>query len=174
MQESGIAGQPVQVWSQGRPPRQEWMTYYTQILNEIGFKATQKVIADASYWTTIGNLSLHPQTGFADWNMDFPNPVDFYLLVTKQGILPQNNENFGEVQDPSIDSEVAKLQPTPTAQLSTVQSQWQSLDEELAQKADVAVFGYQTFPFFASDRINYAALDFQPEYGWDWTSFELK
>ncbi len=174
VQQSGMAGQSVTVWSQGRPPRQQWMTYYTQILNEIGFKATQKVIADAQYWTTIGDLKLHPQTGFADWNMDFPNPVDFYLLVTKQGILPQNNENFGEVQDSHIDSTVTKLQPTPTSQLSTVASQWQTLDEYLAQKADVAVFGYQTFPFFASDRVNYAGLIFQPEYGWDWTSFALK
>ena len=44
------------------------MTYYTQFLNQIGFKATQKVIADATYFTTIGDLKLHPQTGFADWN----------------------------------------------------------------------------------------------------------
>jgi peptide/nickel transport system substrate-binding protein len=174
VQQSGLAGTPVTVWSQGRPPRQQWMTYYTQILNEIGFKATQKVIADASYWTTLGDLKLHPQTGFADWNMDYPNPVDFYLLVTKAGILPQNNENFGEVQDPYIDNQVNTLKPTPTSDLSTVASKWQSLDEYVAKKADVAVFGYQTFPFFASDRINYAALVFQPEYGWDWTSFQLK
>ncbi len=174
VQQSGMEGAPVTVWSQGRSPRQQWMTYYTQYLNEIGFKATQKVIADATYWTTIGELKLHPQTGFADWNMDFPNPVDFYLLVTKAGILPTNNENFGEVQDPYVDSEVSKLESVPTAQLSTVSSQWQSLDEYVAKKAYVAVFGYQTFPEFASSRIAYNDLVFQPEYGWDWTSFSLK
>jgi hypothetical protein len=69
---------------------------------------------------------------------------------------------------------VKKLEGTPTSQLSSVASQWQSLEQYTAKKAYVAVFGYQTFPFFASNRINYGALVFQPEYGWDWTAFSLK
>ncbi len=81
------------------------MTYYTPYLNQIGFKATQKVIADATYFTTVGDLKLHPQTGFADWNMDFPNPVDFYgVLLDGHAILPTNNENFGEVNDPYVNA----------------------------------------------------------------------
>jgi peptide/nickel transport system substrate-binding protein len=151
------------------------MTYYTQFLKSIGFtNVTQKVIADATYFSTIGELKLHPQTGFADWNQDFPNPYDFYLLLDGKSILPSNNENFGEVNDPHINSEVAKLAPTPTQNLSQVTSQWQALDTYTAQKAYVAVFGYQTFPFFASDKINYGAIVRSPLYGWDWTSFQLK
>jgi peptide/nickel transport system substrate-binding protein len=175
VQQSGEAGAPVTVWSETRSPRQQWMTYYTQLLNQIGFHATQKVIADANYFTTLGDLKLHPQTGFADWNMDFPNPVDFYgVLLDGNSILPTNNENFGETNDPYINSQVAKLSPVPTASLSSVASQWQALDEYVAKKAYVAVFGYQTFPFFASTRVNYGAAIAQPEYGWDWTSFSLK
>ena len=101
------------------------MTYYTQFLNQIGFKATQKVIADATYFTTIGNTKLKPQTGFTDWNQDFPNPVDFYLLVDGKTILPTNNENPGMINDPHINSEVSKLATTPTTQLSSVTAQWQ-------------------------------------------------
>jgi len=172
---SGMEGYPVTVWSETRSPRQQWMTYYTQFLNQIGFKATQKVIADANYFTTLGDLKLHPQTGFADWNMDFPNPVDFYgVLLDGNSILPTNNENFGETNDPYVNSQVAKLSAVPTADLNSVAGEWQSLDKYVAQKAYVAVFGYETFPFFASDRINYGATVFQPEYGWDWTSFSLK
>jgi peptide/nickel transport system substrate-binding protein len=174
VQQSGMAGTPVTVWSETRTPRQQWMTYYTQFLNQIGFKATQKVIADATYFTTIGNLKLNPQTGFADWNQDFPNPIDFYLLLQKEAILPTNNENFGQVNDPKVNSESAKLGAVPTSQLNSIASQWQALDEYVAKKAYLAVFGYQTFPKFASDRINYQAAIFQPVYGWDWSSFELK
>jgi len=173
VQQSGMAGTSVQVWGQTRSPRQPWMTYYTQVLNQIGFHATQKVLADAPYWTTIGNLSLHPQTGFADWNMDYPNPVDFYgVLLTKGAILPANNQNFGEVQDPFVDSQVAHLQGS--AATGSAVTKWQKIDEYLAKKAYVAVFGYQTFPFFASSRVNYKAIVISPEYGWDWTSFSLK
>ena len=175
VKQSGLAGTPVTVWSEERSPRLQWMTYYTSFLNSIGFKATLKAIADTTYFTTIGDLSLHPQTGFADWNMDFPNPVDFYgVLLDGNSILKTDNENFGETNDPHINSEVSKLEGTPTVQLSSVASQWQALDEYTAKKAYLAVFGYQTFPEFTSDRIDYGALVFQPEYGWDWTSFQLK
>jgi peptide/nickel transport system substrate-binding protein len=174
VKQSGMAGQPVTVWSETRTPRQQWATYYTSFLNSIGFKATQKVIADATYFTTIGNLKLNPQTGFADWNQDFPNPVDFYLLLSAAAILPTNNENFGQVDDPEINSQVNKLGQVPTSQLNTIASKWQALDEYTAKKAYAAVFGYQTFPKFMSTRMNYSAAVFHSVYGWDFTSFQLK
>jgi peptide/nickel transport system substrate-binding protein len=174
VQRSGMAGQPVTVWSETRTPRQQWMTYYTQLLNQIGFKATQKVIADATYFTTVGNLKLNPQTGFFDWNQDFPNPIDFYLLLQSGAILPTNNVNVSQVKDAHIDSTSTKLGATPSSQLNSVSAQWQALDTYTASKAYVAVFGYQTFPKFTSSRINYGALVFHPVYGWDYTSFQLK
>ncbi len=174
VKQSGMAGTPVTVWSETRAPRQQWMTYYTSFLNQIGFKATQKVIADATYFPTIQTLKLHPQTGFADWNQDFPHPVDFYLLVSGQSIMPTSNENEGEINDPHINAEIAKLGQVPTPQLSSVASQWQALEQYVAKKAYVAVFGYQTFPKFTSNRIDYGATIFHPVAGWDWSSFRLK
>jgi len=173
--QSGQKGANVTVWSQNRTPRLQWMTYYTQYLNQLGFHATQKVIADATYFTTIGEeKKLHPQTGFADWNQDFPNPYDFYLLLDGPAILPTNNENFGETNDPYINAEVKKLGTTPSTELDKVTAEWQKVDEYTAKKAYMAVFGYQKFPEFTSNRINYAGLVFQPIYGWDLTSFQLK
>jgi peptide/nickel transport system substrate-binding protein len=171
VKQSGMAGQPVTVWSQERTPRLQWGTYYTQFLNSIGFKATQKPIADATYFTTIGEeKTLHPQTGFADWNQDFPNPIDFYgVLLTGGSILPTDNENFGETNDPHINADAAKYSAIPTTQLQANSSQWQALDEYTAKKAYVAVFGYQKFPKFTSSRINYGAALFNSIYGWDFT-----
>jgi peptide/nickel transport system substrate-binding protein len=176
LKQSGLAGSSVTVWSEERVPRQQWMTYYTQVLNQIGFKATQKLLTDSTYFTTIGEeKKLHPQTGFADWNQDFPNPVDFYgVLLDGKAILPTNNENFGETNDPYVNSQVAKLGTIPSTELSKVAGQWAKLDEYVAKKAYAAVFGYQQFPEFASSRINYGALVFQPIYGWDLTSFQVK
>jgi peptide/nickel transport system substrate-binding protein len=173
VKQSGMAGQAVTVWSETRSPRQQWMTYYTSFLNQIGFKATQKVIADANYFSTIGNLKLNPQTGFADWNQDFPNPIDFYLLLQGTAILPTNNQNFGQVNDPHINSESNKLGQVPTSQLTSIGSQWQALDQYTAKQAYTAVFGYQTFPAFTSNRISQSYI-FSPLYGWDWSSFSLK
>jgi peptide/nickel transport system substrate-binding protein len=173
VQQSGMAGTPVTVWSETRSPRQQWMTYYTQFLNQIGFKATQKVLADATYFTTIGNQKMHPQTGFADWNMDFPNPVDFYgVLLDGKAILPTNNENFGETNDPTINAYVAKL--STLSDPSQIKATAEAMDTYTAKKAYAGVFGYQEFPEFASNRINYGAVVFSPLYGWDWTSLSLK
>ncbi len=98
------------------------MEAYEQELKPIGFKnATLKEVADANYFTTIGeSKKLDPQTGFADWNQDFPNPVDFYgVLLDGKAIQPTDNENFGQTNDPYINKQVAKLGATPTTQLAS-------------------------------------------------------
>ncbi len=176
VKQSGEAGAKVTVWSETRAPRQQWAATYTQYLNQIGFKATQKIIADATYFSTIGEeKQLHPQTGFADWNQDFPNPIDFYgVLLDGSSILPTNNENFGETNDPKINAEVTKLGVIPTTQLQKNGTAWQKLDEYTAKKAYAAVFGYEKFPFFTSDRMDYSALKLSPIYGWDFDTFQLK
>jgi peptide/nickel transport system substrate-binding protein len=176
IQQSGMAGTKVTVWSQTRAPRQQWMTYYTSFLNQIGLKASLKVIGDANYFTTIGSSkSLDPQTGFADWNQDFPNPIDFYLNVDGHAIQATDNQNFGQTNDPKVNAAIKKLGTTPTTQITPgVVKQWQSIDEYVAKKAYLGVFGYQTFPFFMSDRMNFTAAVKQPIYGWDFTSFQLK
>jgi peptide/nickel transport system substrate-binding protein len=172
VQQSGMAGTAVQVWGQERTPRRQWTDYYTDFLNKIGFKATEKIIAGGTYFSTIGNLKLNPQTGFADWNQDFPNPIDFYLLLQSSAILPVNNQNFGQVKDPKIDSQSNKLGAVPTTQLSSVASQWQALDQYTTQKAYVANFGYQTFPAFTSTKVNFGSIVWSPVYGYDWSSFQ--
>ncbi|HEX5195434.1 MAG TPA: ABC transporter substrate-binding protein [Solirubrobacteraceae bacterium] len=176
IKQSGMAGTKVTVWSETRAPRQQWMTYYNSFLNQIGLKSSIKVIADANYFTTIGSSkSVNPQTGFADWNQDFPNPIDFYLLVDGKAIQPTDNENFGQTNDPKINAAIAKLGKVPTTQIKgNVVKQWQAIDEYTAKKAYLGVFGYQTFPFFMSDRMNFTAAIHQPIYGWDFTSFQLK
>ena len=95
-------------------------------------------------------------------------------MLSKAGIQPVNNENFSQVDDPHIESVIAKLGPVPSSKLSTVAAQWTALDEYTAKKAYELVFGYQTWPKFTSTRINYGALLVQPSYGWDWTSIRLK
>ena len=118
IQQSGLAGTPVTVWSELRTPRKQWMEYYANFLNQIGLKATLKTVADANYFTTIGeSKKINPQTGFADWNQDFPNPVDFYgILLNGKAITPTNNENFGQTNDPYINKQIGKLGATPVDQ----------------------------------------------------------
>jgi len=174
VQQSGTAGQTVTVWGEQRAPRTQYVEYYADLLNKIGYKATPKLISDTTYFPTIGNAKTAPQTGFADWIQDFPNPVDFYLLLTTSSIQPVNNENFGNVSDPFIDQQVAKLSPTPTQNLDSVASQWQALDEYTAKKAYVVVYGSEQVPKFMSDRIDFGSAVVQPTFLNDWSTWSLK
>jgi peptide/nickel transport system substrate-binding protein len=174
VQQSGLAGTPVTVWGGSRAPHKEFVDYYASVLNAIGFKATEKIVADAQYYATIGNLSTNPQTGWLSFSQDFPNPVDFYQLLDAKSILPTENHNPSQVNDPHIQSEIASLGPVPSSQLGSVVSRWQALDQYTAQKAYMAVFGYDEAPKFFSDKINFGAAIFHPVYGNDWSSLQLK
>jgi peptide/nickel transport system substrate-binding protein len=178
VQQSGMAGAPVTVWGQMRSPRRQFIDYYTSFLNQIGFKATEKIIADATYFPTIGNLKLNPQTGFADWNQDFPNPIDFYaVLMAGDAILPTNNQNFSQVNDPVINAKVNSLGTLfkiPTSSLASAAGQWQALDEYATKKAYNAVFGYAAFPKFTSDRLDFGSAVLHQVFGWDWLTFKAK
>jgi peptide/nickel transport system substrate-binding protein len=174
VQQSGLAGTSVTVWSQNRSPRKEFCAYFTDLLNKIGFKAKTKLIADAQYFPTIGNLKSNPQAGFADWNQDFPNPSDFYLLMDKNSIQPTNNENFSQVNDPHVQSELKVLNAVPAAKLDTVAARWQALDTYLAQKAYIASYGQELQPLFTSNKIDFGSIVFSPVYGTDWSSISLK
>jgi peptide/nickel transport system substrate-binding protein len=175
VQQSGMAGAPVTVWGQERQPRRQFIDYYTSMLNQIGFHATEKIIADADYFPTIGDLKQHPQTGFADWNQDFPNPIDFYgILLAGNAILPTNNQNFGEVNDKHINGEVATLGKVATTDLPSSAQSWQALDQYTAQHAYIGVWGYLTAPVFTSTRIDRTAMIFSPLFGFDYSSFKTK
>jgi peptide/nickel transport system substrate-binding protein len=175
VQQSGMAGTPVTVWGENVSPRKDYIDYYTSVLNQIGFKATEKLTARAVYFTTIGNLKTpNVQTGFADWQQDFPNPIDFYLLLDAKSIQPVNNQNFSLVNDPHIQSELAALDKVPAGQLNTVASRWQALDTYVAQKAYEVVFGYNVSPQFFSNRLDFGSAIFHPVYFNDYTSWKLK
>jgi peptide/nickel transport system substrate-binding protein len=174
VKKSGTAGTSITVWGENRAPRKQYIDYYTDVLNKIGYKATPKIISDTIYFPTIGSAKTDPVTGFADWVQDFPNPSDFYLLMAKAGIQPVNNENFSKVNDPFIEKQLAKLNKVPATQLSSVASEWQKLDEYVAKKAYVAVYGSEQFPVFFSDRIDASKAIFHLLFSNDWTSWSLK
>jgi hypothetical protein len=111
---------------------------------------------------------------FADWLQDFPNPSDFYLLLDANSIQPTNNKNFGNIDDPHIQSELAKLNPVPATKLQSVAGQWESLDEYSAKKAYELVYGSEELPQFFSDRLDFASAVFHPLYLNDWSSWQLK
>jgi peptide/nickel transport system substrate-binding protein len=174
VKESGMAGEKITVWGQERSPRKQYVEYYAEVLNKIGFKATPKIIADEVYFPTIGNEKTKAQTGFADWIQDFPNPSDFYLLLDAKSIQPVNNQNFSNVNDPKIQDALGKLNPVPATELDRVSSQWEDIDRYAAEKAYQVVYGSEQVPQFYGEKIDFGSAIFHPLYFNDWSSWQLK
>ena len=172
--QSGMAGTPVTVWGQTRSPRKEYVDYYASVLNSIGFKASEKIVADSTYFATIGNVKTNAQTGFADWQQDFPNQIDFYQLLDAKSIQPTGNNNYGLIDDPHVQSSLGTLGKIPSTQLDSASGGWSALDQYVAQKAYVAVFGYELVPKFFSARMDFAGAIFHPLYGNDWSSLRVR
>ncbi len=171
---SGTAGQAVTVWGESASPYKEFVETFTQMLNAIGYKATEKIISPAAYFPTITNLKTEAQAGFAGFSEDFPNPVDFYQLLDSHSIQPEGNHDLSLVRDPKIDSEVQALSGVPSSQLESVAGRWEALERHTATQAYMAVIGYQEAPKLTSSRIDFNALVFSPVYGPDWTTLKLK
>ncbi len=172
--QSGDAGASVTVWGGARSPHKEFVDYYASVLNEIGLKASVKIVADAQYYSTVGNLANKAQTGWLSFSQDFPYPSDFYALLDAKSILPQENHNLSQVNDPHIQSELAALRSVPSSQLEGVLGRWRALDEYVASNAYVAVFGYDEVPKFTSSKVDFGAVVFHPVWGTDWSSLKLK
>jgi peptide/nickel transport system substrate-binding protein len=168
MQKSGMIGQPVTVYGEERSPRKQYLDYITSVLNQLGFKATEKVINSSVYFTTIGAPSLKPQFGFGDWNQDFPQPWDFMQLFAGNA---GSSLNYGYVNDSHYNSELAHLSAEPT---DTVASQWSTLDNYAVGKAYYAVFGHESKPKFYSNKLNFQTGTLSVEWLTDLTSLQLK
>ncbi len=174
VQRSGMAGSAVTVWTPAQAPAQAWMTYYTSLLDGIGLNARLKVVPAGGYYRTIGDLRLHPQTGFGEYDRQIPYPAAFYDELAGSAIQPTDNRNWGEINDPYINRTVQLLGEVPAAGLDAVSSFWSELEQYTAQRAYVAVLGYRTAPELVSRRIDFSRVIFNPVVGYDWSSLRFK
>jgi peptide/nickel transport system substrate-binding protein len=168
MKQSGMIGQPVTVYGEERSPRKQWLDYYAQVLGQLGFKVTEKVVNSSVYFTTIGAPSLKPQTGFGDWSQDFPNPWDFMNLFAGNA---GSSLNYGYVNDAHYNSTLNTLFQQQPQQVA---SQWTALDNYAVSKAYYAAYGHEEYPQFYSSKLVFSPNDFSVEYLTDLTSLELK
>jgi peptide/nickel transport system substrate-binding protein len=168
MKKSGMSGQPVTVWGEEESPFSRYVDYYTSVLNSLGFRATEKLIAPGAYFTSIGAPATKPQTGFSEWVQDFPSPWDFMQLFT---CTAGSSLDVGYVCDRHYDSSVKTLDARP---LASVASKWSVLDNYAVNKGYYAAFGHQTFPKFYSNRLVFRKGVLSVEYQTDLTSLELK
>ena len=171
--ESGAQGTSVSVWVVNSSPQRAYARYYTKLLNRLGFRAKLRIASTEQDYGLVGKTRSDPQTGFASWFNDFPNPANFYEVLDARFIGPPGSPNAGRVHDLFIQQQLEKLIPIPTQDLDSATSDWRDLDEYSAKKAYLAVFGTQQVPKLMGDRIDFGSAVIHPLFLSDWSSWAL-
>jgi peptide/nickel transport system substrate-binding protein len=172
--ESGEKGAEVTVWGDDEERSKRITEYYTDVLNKIGLKAKPKIIGAETYFATIGNKKLNPQTGFTDWFQDFPHPADFWFLLESGSIQPTNNQNNGQVADPEVDKLSAEIKRGQAADVADKSGELDKLVNS-PEKAYVLPYGHTKDTTFVSERMDMQNCTiYHPVYRDDWSQFCLK
>ncbi|MGH3637450.1 MAG: ABC transporter substrate-binding protein, partial [Mycobacterium sp.] len=173
--EANPADKDITVWTDDEPDRKRIGEYYHDVLTQLGFNATLKVISGDVYWATIGNQSTPDlDTGFADWFQDFPHPDDFFRpLLNGASILPTNGNNYSRASFPELD---AKMNDLRTKQLNDpgVKEQYAALDKAYMEQAAWAPYGNEQYTTFLSERMDFDKSYRHLLFNQDFTSFALK
>jgi peptide/nickel transport system substrate-binding protein len=174
VQASGTAGLPVVVWVEDSSPERAYARYYTKLLDRLGFDARTEIVATAQDFGRAGETRTDPQTGFASWFNDFPNPIDFYSVLDARFTGPPGSPNAGHVDDLFIQQQLEKLSLVPAQDLDSAAGDWRDLDEYAAKKAYLAVFGTQQVPKLISERLDPSSAVIHPLFLSDWSSWSLQ
>jgi peptide/nickel transport system substrate-binding protein len=174
IREADPADREITVWTDNESPNDEAGTYYQDVLEQLGFDTTLKVISGDTYFTLMGNLSTpNLDTGWTNWFEDYPHPNDFFQpLLSAESIQPTNNTNWSQLDDPALTAKINRLR---TEQLGPKQeAEYAALDRAFMEQAPWAPYGNLTVSTFVSDAIDLDKVIFNPTFGQDLTSFQFK
>jgi peptide/nickel transport system substrate-binding protein len=167
---SGDKGMQVTVWNhqQGLDPKAG--DYVTSVLNQIGFKAKEKIINAAVYWTTLGNQATKAQIGLANWYQDYPHPLDWIdVLLNGERITQTHNNNYSNFDDAAVNARIDALKKQPTL-TSSVNAQWAALDKAIMLQAPWVPLVNRQFTDFFDSQIDLSCYENHVLYEFDYAT----
>lgn len=174
MKEANPSDMDITVWTDTESPNNEAGEYLNEVLKELGFNTTLKIINADNYFTVIGNATTpNLDAGWSDWFQDYPHPNDFFQpLLSGESILSTNNGNFAKLDDPAVNKKITEL---GEEQLGPEQEDaYAELDEEIMEQAPWAPYGTRTLSTFVADNVDLESVIFNPTFGHYLSSFEFK
>ena len=152
IKEADPADMDVTVWGDSEAENEAAVTYYNDVLQQLGFKTTLKIVNPDNYFTVIGNQSTPElDTGWSDWFQDYPHPNDFFQpMLSGESILPTNNGNFAEIDVPELNKKISRLGEVPLS--PDVEAEYAALDKEYTEEAPWAPYGNRAVSTFVSER----------------------
>ncbi len=137
------------VWASSRETQPEaGRVPGADVLNQMGFKATLKIIDPSVYFTTIGNQRTKAQIGVANWFQDYPHPLNWFdVLLNGNRITEEHNNNYSNADVAAINDKIEELKLEPELN-DDVNAQWAEVDKMVAENALWAPFVNRQFTDF--------------------------
>jgi peptide/nickel transport system substrate-binding protein len=171
---AGAVGAKVTVWGDDDDPTDDVTAAYARQLRRLGLDARARIVDGGIYFQVIGNARTKAQTGFANWFEDFPHPYNFFFLVDGRTIQPNDNQNFGNVDDPRINRVLRVLKREPTLSAHVVR-RWAALDRRLVRAGHLFAYGHSIGSTFMSERMDIEHCSvFHPLFANDYSSWCLE
>jgi len=172
--EANPSDRDITVWVDDEDPNNKAAAYYQGVLKKLGFNAKLKEIAAEDFFPLTGNLSTPDlDTGWLDWYEDYPHPNDFFQpLLSGESILPVENSNFAQIDDPKLNAKINRLGEEALGPKQ--EAEYAELDREYMEQAPWAPYGSRTVSTFVSDAVDLEDIVFNPTFGQDLASFQFK
>ena len=174
--EANPADKDITVWTDDEPDRKRIGEYYHDLLTQLGFNATLKVIAGDVYWTTIGNQST-PGSGHGIRGLVPGLPASGRLLppaaARRRASCRPTATTSRSVNIPAND---AKMDELLTKQITDdgVEEQYAALDKAYMEQAVWAPYGNEQFTTFLSERMDFDKSYHHLLFNQDYSSFAIK
>ena len=163
--QAGARGATVKVWTRNVSDAVTAATYYQNVLNSIGLNASLTILPRTTYYTTIGNVNTHAQTGWARWLEDYPHPLDWFdVLLNGNRITNQDNNNYAWYNNKKTNKEIEQLKKQPLL-TPAVNAKWAAVEKQIMQQAPWAPWSNRVFPEFFTKQIG--CIHIQRLYGID-------
>ena len=174
IKEADPADMDVTVWGDSEAENEAAVVYYNDVLGQLGFNTTLKIVNPDNYFTVIGNQSTPElDTGWSDWFQDYPHPNDFFQpLLSGESILPVNNGNYAEIDDAALNAKITRLSAEEFGPKQ--EAEYAKLDREYMELAPWAPYGSLAVSTFVSSAVDLDKVIFNPTFGQDLTSFQFK
>ena len=131
VQQSGTAGQTVDVYGPNEDPSKSTTEYLANQLTKIGYKTKLHLLEHSVYFQTIGAQKTRAQAMFTDWYQDYPHPLDWFdVLLNGDRITETHNNNPGNVNVPSVNKEIDALKKISEI-TPEVNARWAKVDKDL-------------------------------------------
>ena len=153
IQQAGAKGAKVTVWTRQVSDALDAAQYYTSVLNSIGLDATLNSLPRATYYSTIGNVATHAQTGWARWLEDYPHPLDWFdVLLNGNRITNTDNNNYAWYTNKKTNAEIESLKKSQVL-TPAVNKRWATVEKQIMAQAPWAPWSNRVFPEFFSKKI---------------------